>query len=90
VSADALRAVLATVGVRCSVTVDGTLAILTAESALPPLDRSCRTRIVEAARAAGFTHVALELVPDETVGDPTEVAQSVAPSGLSRGTDAPT
>jgi hypothetical protein len=62
--ARALERVLAAMGLRLSVGVEGPLALLRAPvgSALP--DAPTRRAIVEAARAAGFASVSLEL------GDP--------------------
>jgi hypothetical protein len=64
--ADALRDRLLDLGVRARVAADGALAVLRVEPSAPSVwaERSGRAAIVEAARACGFTHVALELTAD--------------------------
>jgi hypothetical protein len=57
----ALETLLREQGMECLVEVHDRLAILVPDSTLHIPDRK---RVVELARASGFTHVAIELDPD--------------------------
>lgn len=56
-----LVAALAALGVAADVDGDGPLAVLRGRGGVPTLDATTRAAVVDAARRAGYTHVALEL-----------------------------
>lgn len=66
--AESLGRALDSLGLRLSVVVEGPLALLRASAGSPLPDAATRKAIVDAARAAGFASVSLELgdAPPET------------------------
>lgn len=64
--AAALGAMLASHALPLRVEADGSLAVLVPLAPVRAFDAPLRALLVAAARDAGFTHVALELLPDPT------------------------
>lgn len=60
---DRLAATLEASGLPLRAAADGPLAVLVPTAPLPPLDGRLRGQLVTLARDAGFTHVAVELLP---------------------------
>jgi 3,4-dihydroxy-2-butanone 4-phosphate synthase len=61
----ALREALADAGIACEVAIDGRLALLRAARGTTVDWPRLADLTVELARAAGFTHAAVELTPDD-------------------------
>lgn len=65
----ALERALAGRAIRARVEGRGALALVTPSADAPAIDAATRRWIVQAAQEAGFTHVALEVLPDPTDAD---------------------
>ena len=79
--AAALAVALADLGLRASVRADGNLAIIAIGAPpapeVPWVDAPVRRAIVAAARAHGFTHVALELPATDALGDAAPTTDAI-------------
>lgn len=69
IGARALERALAGRSIRARVEGRGALAVVIPSPDAPAIDAATRLWMVQAAREAGFTHVALELVPDPADAD---------------------
>ncbi len=67
--AGALQRLLALRDIPARVEARGTLAVVVPTTYRPAIDVATRRWIVQAAQEAGFTHVALEVLPDPTDAD---------------------